>query len=144
MKKILFAVLAMLVFGTSSAQFKVEQKQKFPEVVWQDGFKWAALYQQELDNGELYYFIGLRSSNQFDDKMLLHLGKKDKAKVTLQQLANELHKEGEIYELSDDKGEPFTMHCIAMNYYRIYKKGYAGYGSLSIGQVRKMLSAITY
>lgn len=142
MKKLLLVVLTMLAFGTTSAQFKVAGKQKMPEIVWKDAFSWVALYQQELSNGELYYFIGLRSSNQFDDKMLLHLGKKDKAKVTLQQLANELHKEGEIYELSDDKGEPFTMHCIAMNYYRIYKTRYAGYGTFSIGQVRKMQSAI--
>lgn len=140
MKKFLLTLVAVLCVASAFAQFKVEQQQKMPEVVWQDGFRWVALYEQDLGNGEYYYMIGLRTSNQFDDKLLIHLGKREKAKATLLQLQNDLYEEGKTYNLSDDKGESFTLICSAFNIYHIYKDGYAGYGYIKLGQLPKMLS----
>ena len=142
MKKIIIAVLALLSIGVVQAQFKVEQKQSAPEAIWREGFGWVSLYQQNVGNGEDYYFIACRSSNQFDDMMLIHLGSKEKALATLAQLEKDLYVEGEIYELSDDKGESFTLKCGKFNYYYIYKRGYAGYGYIKMTHIPKMQSAI--
>ena len=140
MKKFLLILVAVLCATSASAQFKVEQQQKMPEVVWQDGFRWVALYEQDLENGEYYYMIGLRTSNQFDDKLLIYLGKREKAKATLLQLQNDLYERGKTYNLSDDKGESFTQICQPFNMYHIYKSGYAGYGFIKRGQLPKILS----
>lgn len=142
MKKVLLFMIAVFSISLASAQFEVQVKVKKPERLWQDAFSWAFLYKQEQSDASDYYFIALRSSNQFDDRIILHLGGKDKAKATIAQLANDLYKKGEIYELVDDRGEAFTMQCEAMNYYRILKQGYAGYGSLSVGWLNKMYSAL--
>lgn len=142
MKKLLFAVLAMLTLGTASAQFKVAEKQKTPVRVWASFGGHQALYYQEQSNGENYYFLAFNTTNQFDDKLIIHLGKIDKAKATLLQIKNDLHKEGEIYELTDDKGEAFSMQCTAFNQYRIMKQGCAGCTYLTLGQAGKMLATI--
>lgn len=143
MKKILIALIAVLSVVSASAQFKVQEKQTMPEVVWRSAMGGHnKLYRQKLQNGEYYYFIGVATTNQFDDKMLIHLGKIDKAKATLLQMANDLYREGEIYELTDDKVEPFTLQCAAFNQYVLFKKGYAGRAYITIGQVEKMLSAL--
>ena len=141
MKKLLFSVLAAFAIITASAQFKVEQKQSFPEAIWREAFGWVSLYKQDMGNGEYYYLIGCRSSNQFDDMMLINLGRKAKAKATLLQF-HDLYVKGEIYELEDDKGEKFTAQCIAMNNFRLFKRGYAGYGTIQLKHIRTMLSVL--
>lgn len=141
MKKIIIAVIALLSLNIASAQFQVQQKQSMPEVVWRNGFGWVTLYKQDIGNGEYYYFIGIRTSNQFDDIMLIHLGKKDKAITTLTQFYD-LYAQGEIYELADDNGEKFSAQCIAMKYYRLLKRGYAGYGTIHLNQLLNMRDAI--
>lgn len=140
MKKILLAMIAVLFVGTASAQFQVKEKQCLPEVVWQDAFRWVGFYQQDLGNNDYYYMFGLRTSNQFDDRLLIHLGRGNKTVSTLRQLLNELYSEGKIYELTDDKGEPFTLICKPFNIYHIYKKGYAGYAHIKLSQVETILS----
>ena len=142
MKKLLFAVLTVLTFGTASAQFKVTEKQKTPVRVWAAFGGHQALYYLERSNGEYYYFMAFNTSNQFDDRLIIHLGDLDTAKATLHQLEKDLHKEGEIYELTDDNLEKFSMQCTAFNQYRITKRGYAGSAYLTIGQVSKMLAAL--
>jgi hypothetical protein len=140
MKKMIIAVLALLSFGVAEAQFTVEKKQSVPEVVFRSplgGHQCLCAYQ--LDNGEYYFYLALNTTNQFDDRMIIYLGKIDKTKATLSQLINDLHSEGEVYRLSDDRGEPFTMECVAFNQYRLSKKGSAGYAYLSINNVGKML-----
>lgn len=143
MKKILLAIIAVLCINTATAQFKVVEKQKTADVVWSSFGGHQALWAQEQSNGEYYFFLAFNTTNQFDDKMIISLGKIDKAKATLSQLLNDLHKEGEVYELADDKGEAFTMQCSVLNQYKITKSGYAGYAYLTLGQVSKMLSCFT-
>ena len=141
MKKVLFLVLAMLAIGSADAQFQVQEKQKLPEVVWRSPLGGhVKLYAQEQSNGELYYLVGINTTNDYDDKLLLHLGNKDKAIATLTQLVNDLYVQGEIYELADDRGEAFTLQCSAMNQYVIHKAGYAGRGYVTVGQFARMLS----
>lgn len=142
MKKIIIAVLALLSLDIASAQFSVQQKQSMPEVIWRSAMGGHnKLYRMEVGNGEYYYFIGISTTNQFDDKMLIHLGKKDKAITTLTQFYD-LYAQGEIYELADDKGEKFSAQCIAMKYYRLLKRGYAGYGTIHLNQLLNMRDAI--
>lgn len=143
MKKILLAIIAVLCVSNATAQFKVVEKQKAAEVVWSSFGGHQALYAKPLSNGEYYFFLAFNTTNQFDDSLLIALGKIDKAKATLQQLANDLYKEGEIYELADDMGEAFTMQCSVLNQYKITKRGYAGYAYITLGQVSKMLSCFT-
>lgn len=142
MKKILVAIIALLFVGSASAQFKVAEKQKTTEIVWTSFAGHQSIHAQELSNGEYYYWLVLKTSNQFDERICIGIGVKDKAKATLRQLENELHKEGEIYQLIDDRGKPFTMECTTWNQYRITKKGHAGYAYLTVGQASKMLSAL--
>ena len=141
MKKLLLLVVAMLAIGSASAQFQVQEKQKLPEVVWRSPLGGhVKLYAQEQSNGKLYYLVGINTTNDYDDKLLLHLGNKDKAIATLTQLVNDLYVQGEIYELADDRGEAFTLQCTAMNQYVIHKVGYAGRGYVTVGQFARMLS----
>ena len=139
MKKILFAVFASLFVGIAPAQFKVQEKASSPVRVWAGLGGHEALYYYEENSGDHYYFMGFNTTNQFDKKMIINLGKKDKAKATLSQLVNELYAQGEIYKLIDDAGEAFTLQCAALNQYVITKQGYAGRAYLTVGQASKML-----
>ncbi|MBQ2395238.1 MAG: hypothetical protein II307_05700 [Alistipes sp.] len=141
MKKVLLFMIAVLTISSASAQFQVQEKQKLPEVVWRSPLGGhVKLYAQEQSNGKFYYLVGINTTNDYDDKLLLHLGNKDKAIATLTQLVNDLYVQGEIYELADDRGEAFTLQCSAMNQYVIYKEGYAGRGYVTVGQFERMLS----
>ena len=132
----------MLAFGTTSAQFKVAEKQKMPEIVWQNGFNHLKLYKQETSNGIYIYFISIRTTNQFDEKMLIYLGDKEKSIATFSQLLNDLYIPNELYELVDARGEAFNAKCGTLNEYIIIKRGYAGEGHILLGQLRKMQSAL--
>lgn len=140
MKKIMLALIAVLSFTNASAQFKVEEKQSAPELVFRSPLGGhQRLYAIQQTNGEYYFFIAISTTNQYDDLMLIHLGKQAKTKATLAQLINDLHSQGATYQLSDDRGEPFTLECVPLGEYRLSKKGYAGNAYLSISNVRKML-----
>lgn len=140
MKKIILAVIALLSIGMASAQFTVENKQSTPELVFKSPLGGhQRLYAIQQANGEYYFFIAIATTNQFDDKLIVHLGKIDKTKATLLQLINDLYSQGSVYNLSDDRGEPFTLECVPLGEYRLSKKGYAGNAYLSISNVRKML-----
>lgn len=142
MKKLLSILIAVLSIATSTAQFQVAQKVKAIEVIWQDTYGWNTLCRQEQNDGVYYYMLILKSSNQFDNKIVINLGGLEKTKNTLSQLINDLFVKGEVYNLVDDKGEAFVAKCGFGKTYSIYKDGYAGYGGLYIGRVEAMLSAL--
>ena len=141
MKKIIIMLLAVLAFGSAEAQFKVQETHTAPEVVWQNGFNHLKLCKTK-GSGSPYYYISILSTNQFDDRIILHLGGLGKAKATLNQILNELFKEGEIYQLVDDRGEAFTGKCNPLGDFTIFKEGYAGAGHIMLYQFRKMQAAL--
>lgn len=142
MKKILFAVLALLSLGTASAQIQTTHTQTQSETIY--GPKAGVTLERMVFKGGDLYYLTLRTSNQFDRVMMLALGNKTETIQSLEGLLNgfELDKTS---TMKDGTGKEFIAICaniLGADGYYIKMKGYAGHAYLRLSDFRKMLKLL--
>lgn len=143
MKKVLLLVLAMLTIDIADAQITIQQSKGSYEVIWKTmlGSR-PRLVCFNLSNGEQYFTLGLTTTNQFDDTLTLYLGGIDEAKASLSTLGSLPFDEQKVYNLNDDRGEPFSLYRDNFGQYVIRKDGFAGNAYTTAAQLSKMLAAL--
>lgn len=140
MKKIIFAVLALLSLNIASAQFQVADTALTTYVVY--GMRAGVSLKYTKIGEDTEYFLQLNTTNQFDKSMFIYLGNRDKAKASLSQLLNELYELDKAYTLNDNFGKPFRVLCantFGAKGYAIFKDGYAGHAYIRLKQLEDML-----
>ena len=140
MKKIIFAVLALLSLNIASAQFQVADTALTTYVVY--GMRAGVSLKYTKIGEDTEYFLQLNTTNQFDKSMFIYLGNRDKAKASLSQLLNELYELDKAYTLNDNFGKPFRVLCantFGAKGYAIFKDGYAGHAYIRLKQLEECL-----
>lgn len=140
MKKILITLIAVLSVVSASAQFGVANSSASTYVVYPMRAGVSLKYTKIGE--EMEYFLQLNTTNQFDGAMLIYLGNREKARVSLSQLLNEMYELDKSYTLNDSIDKPFKAICskiMGAKGYAIFKDGYAGHAYIRLKQISDML-----
>lgn len=141
MKKILTIILALMMMpAMADAQIKITGKRNVQTLM---SIRMGMI---DLDYDGKYY-LAMRTSNQFDDTMILPLGgDKQVAMQTLQDLidiATSL-KKGDSIKIESAYGREFRIYRLAKNAVGIYADGYAGYASTSKTELTRLLDCVMF
>lgn len=142
MRKALILLLCVACCGVASAQIVMNEVKQHEKVCSaSNGFDNLMKYDK---GGVAHYYLSLSSENRFDNLYRIHLGTKENALTTLNQLLSNFAPEKAL-SCVDDESEHFSaLGCNFMGdkYWSINKKGYAGNALLRLYVIRKFLKSL--
>jgi hypothetical protein len=140
MKKIIFIITMILLPIIADAQISIGEKKTTMKKVATIAMSWYDLFEY---NGK--FSLSLKSSNQFDDHYWLHLGEKDEAIKSLNDLiemCDSLEKE-DVVNISNGSGKTYRVRKDGKGLsFRQIEAGMAGYATINRMYLVKTLNVI--
>lgn len=93
------------------------------------------------------YYLSMSTTNQFDDRMVISLGKdKKEAAQTMQSLLDIVTgiKKGECVRIRNTAGEEFRIYRFAKKSITIHSDGYAAASNMSVREAEALLEGVLY
>ena len=93
------------------------------------------------------YYLALETSNQFDDPMILPLGKDKKTAIeTLENLIDIVAsiKKGDAIKIESAYEREFRIYRSAKNTISIHSDGYAGFAYTTKAELTRLLDCVTF
>lgn len=145
MNKVLFSIIVSCAFALgSSAQIHISKSDvDKPIELTTLSLSWSWLYQ----SGDFYYMV-MKSDNQFDDYYWMNLGKtKDACIVSLTSLLDltDTIEESDRYDIDNGVGDVFNVtlySALGMRGLRFHGEGYAGTAYILQSNLKKAIKWI--
>lgn len=141
MKKIVILIIALMSLSSlANAQITIKGKQN-TETLLSIRMGFIRL------NYDGSYYLAMSTTNQFDDAMILPLGKnKQEAMTTTQSLIDisTTIKKGDCIEVESIYGQTFRIYIFAKNTITIQSDGYAAMSNTNKAELTRILDTITY
>lgn len=142
MKKILIALIAALAFLPTIAEAQISVTSK------SNNEKLLSIRMGFITlNYDGSYYLGMQTTNQFDNHMILPLGKtKEEAIKTVQALIDitTTIAKGDCITIESVYGTKFRIYRYAKNTITIHADGYAGYSNTNKNELTRILDTITF